>query len=227
MDLERCPKCGNRWVAGLEKCMGCGFVPIGAGLKAAPRKKRRIGKYVEPGSARSLFTFVLVGLLVFAGYRYQPWNDDWEMVHALLGNPRHHSLIGEWEVVRTFKINKDKPPVLSQAGVKTGTLNFSKKGDVKMVFKPQGEKATANGMFVVDGTMVAVNRVQSGSASLALPSAMKMKLAWSGPNQLIASVGSEALYMRRLGNSNPLLKLMKARSGAQSGVKEQQGETGD
>ena len=184
MDLERCPKCGNKWVGGFEKCMECGFVPIGAGLKNAPKKKKkRNGKYVEPGSARGLLVFVLLGLIGFGCFRYQPWNDDWEMVRAMFGQGRHHDLVGEWEIVRTYKINKDKPAVLGAPGVKPGTMNFSKKGSVKMVFKAQGEKAVADGRFVVDGQLVAVNAVKSGSALLALPSSMKMKLAWSGPNQ--------------------------------------------
>ena len=232
MDLERCAKCGNRWIAGHEKCMECGFVPIGAGLKSAPKKKRRYGRYVEPGSSRGFLSLILLGLVGFGCYRYQPWNDDWEMVRAMLGQGRHHSLVGEWEVVRTFKINKDKPPVLTQAGMKSGTLNFSKKGTVKLVFNPQGEKAVANGRYVVDGSLVAVNSVKSDSGVAALPPAMKMKLAWSGPNQLIASVGSEALYMRRLGDGNPLLRMMKGGAESNGGaltaaVKSGLGESGN
>ncbi len=218
MDLERCPKCGNRWIAGHEKCMECHFVPIGAGLQNAPKKKkRRSGKYVEPGSARGLLSITLIGLLAFAGYKYQPWNDDWEMVRAMMGNGRHHSLIGDWEVVKTLKINQDKPPVLTQSGIQKGTINFSKKGSVKMIFKGNGSSATANGKYVVSGPLVAMNSVTSGSVS-GLPSAMRMRLAWSGPNQLIASVGSEAVYMRRLGDSNPLLRLIKGGVRGEKGI---------
>jgi hypothetical protein len=210
MDLERCPKCGNRWVAGYERCIECGFVPIGAGLKNAPKKKKKkAGKYVEPGSSRGLLTIVFLGLSVFACYRYQPWKDDWEMIRAMVGKGRHHSIVGEWQIVKTLKLNKDKPSVLSQPAIQSGTLNFSKKGSVKMVFQTQGTKTTANGKYVVEGQLLAMNGVQSGSTLLGLPPSMRMKLAWSGPNQMIASVGSEAVYMRRLGDTNPLLRLIK------------------
>jgi hypothetical protein len=132
------------------------------------------------------------------------------MIRAMVGQGRHHSIVGEWEIMKTLKLNKDKPAVLAQPAIKAGTINFSKKGAVKMVFKTDGTSATANGKYEVQGQLLAMNGVKSASALLGLPPSMKMKLAWSGPNQMIASVGSEAVYMRRTGDANPLLRLIKA-----------------
>lgn len=219
MDLERCPKCGNRWIAGHEKCIECGYAAIGAGLKNAPkRKKKRAGRYVEPGSMRGLLGFILLGGIGFGCFKYQPWEDDWEMVRAWMGQGRHHSIVGEWEILRALRVNKEKPVVLAQAGIKQGTINFSKAGDVKLILNPSGEKATASGRYVVSGELVAVNSVKSSTDGLGIPTSMKMMLAWNGPDDLIASVGGEALYMRRLDPKATLTNMMKlGLSGGKSG----------
>jgi hypothetical protein len=210
MDLERCPKCGNAWIAGIEKCRQCGFVPIGAGLKNAPKqKKRKAGKYVEPGSARGLLTTIFVGLLAFGCYRYKPWADDWEMVRVMLGQGRRHSIVGEWEIVKTLTVEKGKPAVLSQSNIRSGSINFSKQGDVKMVFQTPGVDAVAKGRYVVSGQLVAMNAMRSDEALAGIPSSMRMQLSWTGPDQVLASMGGEVVYMRRRDTKNPLVSLMK------------------
>ena len=210
MDLERCPKCGRKWVAGLERCTECGYQAIGAGLKNAPKKKKKkAGKYVEPGNSRGILLLALIGGLAFGCYKYRPWEDDWELVRTWFGKGRHHSVVGEWEIVKTLRLKKDKPPILGQANIQTGMLNFSKAGGVKMVFNGQAGKATANGKYVVDGILVAMNGVTSSSEIVGLPKTMQMKLAWTGPDQVIASVGDEAVYLRRHTQQNGLVKLMK------------------
>jgi hypothetical protein len=160
----------------------------------------------------------LVGAIGFGSYRYQPWADDWELVRGWFGQGRHHSIVGEWEILRALRFKSDKPAVLAQAGVKQGTFNFSKDGDVKLVLNPSGSKTTAKGRYVVSGLLVAVNSVKSTSSDLNIPTSMKMSLAWNGPDDLIASVGGEALYMRRVDSKSTLANMMKlGLSGGKSG----------
>jgi hypothetical protein len=210
MDLERCPKCGNRWVAGYERCMECGFVPIGAGLKNAPKKKKKkAGKYVEPGSSRGFLLTCLLGLLAWGTYHYKPWEDDWELVRAMFGKGRRHSIVGDWKVTRTRTLSKDKPGVLSQPGLKPGLMQFSKQGSVKMIFSAAGAKTVASGQYVVDGQRLAMNGVKSPSSTFGLPKHLQMSLGWNGPDEVVAMLGTEAVWLSRTNKKGGIMDLMK------------------
>ncbi len=210
MDLACCPKCGAEWRGG-EMCRQCGFVPIGAGLHKLPKKKKKKhGRYVEPGSARGLIFFIFLGLIAFGSWKTQPWNDDWEMVRAMFGQGRRHSLVGQWEMVKTIAVKKDAPPILVQKGARTGTLDFSKKGAVKIVFADKSGKRVAHGKYVVGGQLVSMSQIQSDSAEMGVPQRVKMQLAWTGPNTVVASCGgTEAIYLRRRNAGHPVASLLR------------------
>lgn len=210
MDLDHCPRCGSKWSGG-DFCPNCKFVPIGAGLKHVPKKKKRKAKYVEPGSSRGLFSFVLVGLLGFGAYRYQPWKDDWEIVRAMFGKGRHHSLVGEWEVVKTVAVAKQQGFV-ARDSVQKGMMKFSDKGLVTMNLVHSESETDASGMYKVDGITVAMEGLRStGDASDPIPTSVNMNLAWVGNDNVIAMDKTEAIYLHRrktTGNGS-LLKFMQ------------------
>lgn len=219
MDLERCPKCGDAWMGG-EKCRKCGFVPIGAGLDKLPKKKKkRARRYVEPGSARGLLTFAVLGLGGYACFAYQPWRDDWELVRALFGQGRHHSVEGDWEIVKTLEFKKGKSVIASTKPSK-GTLKFTKDGSVKIDLQRGQRKTAGQGKYLVAGHLLAMNGLKASASEVGpLPTSLKMNLAWTGPNTLVASCnGAEAIYLRRHSKGNPLVRLM------QMGLKPQKGE---
>lgn len=209
MDLVTCPKCGNDWQGG-EKCLKCGFVPIGAGLDKMKKKKRkRRARYVEPGSWRGFLTtgtFVGIGVFCFA---YKPWQDDWEMMRALFGQGRHHSVVGEWEIVKTVALDKQKA-ILASNQVRKGTLSFSEKGQVKMSFQSAAAKTSAQGDYHVSGVQVALNKISTSETGAGqLPTSMTMQLAWTGPDTVVAACnGAEALYLRRRNKGNSLVKMI-------------------
>lgn len=209
MDLQRCPKCGKDWSNGAQKCYGCGFVPIGVGLDKVKKKKKRVGKYVEPGSFRGVMTYgMLIGIVVFAGVK-RPWEDDWEFVRALFGQGRHHSVVGEWEIVKTVAINKSKA-VLANQKVNKGTLNFTDKGQLKFNLQSGKASTDATGSYKVAGTLVAINQISCGEGGgVMMPNNMNMRLAWTGPDTVVASCNeSEALYLRRHNKGNALVNLI-------------------
>jgi hypothetical protein len=208
MDLIKCPKCGARWPGG-ERCVDCGFVAIGAGLKGVPKKKKRKARYVEPGSSKGLLLTIFLGAGVYASYAYQPWQDDWEPVRALMGQGRRHSLVGEWEIVKTVQTSQGAP-LLPLEGVKNGVLSFDKDGDIRMIFESQQGEATAKGKYVVSGQLVTLNGLSSESQSFTVPPNLLMQLAWTGPDRVVAACGkSEALYLRKRDDQHPLVQIMK------------------
>jgi len=211
MDLERCPKCGSDWQGG-DICRKCRFVPIGAGLDKLPKKKKRKARrYVEPGSSRGLLLTLFLGLSAYGTYAYQPWKDDWELVRAMFGQGRHHSLDGEWEIVRTLVVGKASKPVLANLRVSKGALGFSKKGTVKWTLERGTAKTVGLGNFAVAGRDVAITGLKvSPALAGTLPSAVKLSLAWMGPDSLVATTGGgEAIYLRRRKKSNGLVRMMR------------------
>jgi len=189
-------------------------VPIGAGLDKLPKKKKRRAKrYVEPGSSRGLLTFVFLGLVGFGSWKYQPWKDDWDLVRGWFGQGKHHSLIGEWEVVKTVAVKQDQAWV-AQENIQRGTVKFSDKGSVKIdLFHPQSE-TVANGKFKQDGVKVAMRDLRtSGEAGTSIPTVIDMRLAWTGENTVVAMDKSQAIYLKRKKKSGGgLLSFMQFRA---------------
>jgi hypothetical protein len=208
MDLDRCPRCGSKWMGG-EFCPNCKFVPIGAGLKNSKKKKKKVRRYVEPGSSRGLLTVIFLGLVGYGCFKYQPWKDDWEMVRAVFGQGRHHSLVGEWEVVKTVAA-KNQQGMVARDNVEKGIVKFSDKGGVKMdLMHPQSE-TLASGMYKVDGTKVAMRDLRTtGDSSDPIPTVINMNLAWTGKDNVIAMDKTEAIYLRRHKSGNPLTTFMQ------------------
>ena len=202
MDLERCPRCGGEWDGG-DICPNCKFVPIGVGLKktdaqsTAKAKKKKYKKYVEPGSANGLLSIVLFGLLGFGAYRYQPWQDDWEMVRSLFGQGRHHSIVGDWEVVKTLAVSR-QDRIIARDNVQKGSFTFSKDGAVNIDLVNEESQTTATGTYLVDGTMVALRELQvSGESSEAIPKNVSFNLAWTSSDDVVAMDKTEAIFLHR------------------------------
>lgn len=191
-------------------CRNCRFVPIGAGLDKLPKKKkRRARRYVEPGSAMPLLTWGFIGLVGFGCYQYKPWQDDWELVRSLLGQGRRHNLVGEWEVTKTLTIKKSKANLFGSKLVQRGTFKFTKQGKVSVELVRAQGKMSGSGQYVVSGQTVALRSLQSQTANSQIPPSLKLKLSWSGPDNVIATNGSEAIYLHRRPKGSPVANLMQ------------------
>jgi hypothetical protein len=208
MDLERCPRCGSKWMGG-EFCPNCKFIPIGAGLKPGQKKKKRKNRYVEPGSSRGFLTFIFLVLVGIGAFKYQPWKDDWEFVRALFGKGRHHSLVGEWEVVKTITINKQQGMV-ARDNVEKGSFTFTPKGSVNIDLMHPQSQTTAAGKYEVEGTIVALRDLRTtGDSSEDIKTVINMNLAWSGNDNVIAMDKTEAIYLKRRKTGSPLSTFMQ------------------
>jgi hypothetical protein len=210
MDLERCPRCGALWGGG-SSCGQCRYIAIGAGLQNLPKKKKKKkAKYVEPGSSRGFLTFVLFAGVGLFCWTAQPWKDDWEMVRAWFGTGRHHSLVGDWDVVQTMTIKKGGQELLANKKVDKSTFKFQKNGHVELDFGADDGFETAKGNYEQNGVLVAMKNMHSESGDLDLPQQLKLKLSWTGPDKLIASyAGSEAIYLRRRDKGNPITNFLR------------------
>jgi hypothetical protein len=201
MDLDRCPRCGGEWDGG-DICPNCQFVPIGVGLNKpekgrTAKKKKKYKRYVEPGSANGLLSIVLFGLLGFSAYKYQPWQDDWEMVRSLFGQGRHHSIVGEWEVVKTLAVSK-QDRIIARQNVQKGSFNFSRDGGVKIELLNEESQTSAAGTYLVDGTQIALRGLQvTGETSDAIPQNVSFNLAWTSSDDVVAMDKTEAIFLHR------------------------------
>jgi len=194
---------------GGEFCPNCKFVPIGAGLKPGQKKKKKKHRYVEPGSSRGFLLFIFIGLVAFGSLRYQPWKDDWELVRALFGKGRHHSLVGEWEVVKTIAINKQQGMV-ARDNVEKGSFKFTPKGSVSFDLMHPQSQTSASGKYEVEGTLIALKDLRTtGDTSEDIKSVINMNLAWSGNDNVIAMDKTEAIYLKRRKTGSSLSKFMQ------------------
>ena len=209
MDLDRCPKCGLPWTGG-DYCPSCKFVPIGVGLDKLPKKKKkRHRKYVEPGSSRGFLTFIFCGLTAFGCYKYQPWTDDWEMVRALFGQGKHHSLVGHWQVVKAIAVKSDKAWVAKNK-IQKGTLDFTAKGNVKIDLINDESETIASGKYEQKGVKVAMRDVTTtGDIGDSVPRIIDMNLAWTGNDLVVAMDKSQAIYLKRKKTGGSILTFMQ------------------
>ncbi len=209
MDLDRCPKCGLPWSGG-DFCSACQFVPIGVGLDKIPKKKKRKNRrYVEPGSSRGLLTVIFLGLSTFGCIKYQPWKDDWELVKGLMGQGKHHSLVGEWQVTKTVTVKQDQAWV-GRDSVKKATVNFTEKGGVKINLFRDEAQVVADGKYEQKGIKVAMRDVRStGDATNSIPTVIDMNLAWQDNDTVIVMDKSQAIYLHRKKSKNSLLTFMQ------------------
>ena len=131
------------------------------------------------------------------------------MVRAMFGKGRHHSIVGEWEVVKTLAVNKQQGMV-ARDNVEKGTVKFSKAGTVTLnLIHPQSE-TTATGQYKVDGISVAMQDLRStGDTVEDIPRVINMNLAWTGNDNVIAMDKTEAIYLRRHKTGNPLTRFMQ------------------
>ena len=223
MDLDRFPRCGGEWVRGAEKCPFCQFVPIGAGLKAPTaaeekKKKKKYRRYAEPGSSKGFLSLIFLGLIGYGAVRYQPWQDDWEMIRSLFGQGRHHSLVGNWEVVKTVA-SEGEQGLVARDNVKKGLIEFSDKGKVTFsLVHPQSE-TKASGTYLVSGTQLAFKGLEgSGDGADQFPASLNMSLAWTGADDVVAMDKTEAIYLHRKKSNVSLSTFM------QVGLKKKGGE---
>ncbi|MDR3692686.1 MAG: hypothetical protein P4L46_25120 [Fimbriimonas sp.] len=209
MDLDRCPKCGLPWSGG-DFCASCKFVPIGAGLDKLPKKKKKKNRrYVEPGNSRGLLGVIFIGLSAFGCYKYKPWSDDWELVRALFGQGKHHSLVGEWQVTKAIVVKQDKSWV-ANAKIQKSTVKFSDKGNVKIDLIHDESETVASGQYEQKGIRVAMKDVRtSGTGGDTVPSVIEMNLAWQGNDSVVAMDKAQAIYLKRKKSGNSLLSFMQ------------------
>lgn len=175
-------------------------------MENLPKKPKRKKKaYVEPGSSAGWLMFVFAAVTGFGLYTYQPWENDWELVRNWLGQSRHHPIVGEWEIRKSVVTSPENAPIIADKG----KLVFNDGGRVEINLEKDQNKTDAHGLYVVQGTRLAVNGLSS-TGSNALPTNLKMQLTWDGPNALIATVNNgETLHLARHSRAAGLLTMLR------------------
>lgn len=195
------------WGGG-ERCQLCGFVPIGAGLRGEPKRRRRKGRYREPGALTPWLTgALLIGTGIF-GFQVRPWEDDWEFFRALVGQGRIHNIEGRWEAVRTLRTAKGEKGPIAKTGAKKFAAVFSKNGKVTLLFHSGSGELEATGRYTRDKLKVIITGLKGNSSNL--PKALTLDLSWNGPKLAVATTGKmEKLFLRKRDKGNSWVAMMK------------------
>jgi len=199
MDLGTCPKCATNWIDGDERCRACGYTAIGAGLSRLPkRKKKKVKAYVEPGGSMPMLSFTLVISLLWGGYYYKPWSEDWDLVRSLFGAGRHHSLKGEWELTETVRAQGLQRNLFTQQQIASGSMSFDGDETVKVAVTNAFGTISAKGHYTVDGTKVVItNLTPTSETSTPVPKELHLDIAWTGPDDFAAALAPDDLMLMR------------------------------
>lgn len=196
MDLEKCPRCGAKWPGG-DFCGSCGFVPIGAGIKNDKKKRKRRGKYVEPGSMRGSLAILFVGIIGIGAWVYKPWREDWALVRYWLGQGHIHNVAGEWDIVKAVSLKRGQSTLIAQRAA-GGYFKFADKGKMKLTLRTANEDVSGEGLYKANGRNVSVVNLRTKDGVAKLPTTMNLALSWQNPDTVVASVSpNEVVYLRR------------------------------
>ncbi|MCW5942350.1 MAG: hypothetical protein KIS66_08970 [Fimbriimonadaceae bacterium] len=203
LDLDRCPKCGKAWLPGAEFCAACAYIPIGAGLKAKKKKKRKVRPYREPGSSRGFLLFVLVTCLGYAAFANRVWEDGFRPVRELISGPIGRDVTGRWTVVKSVSNYAGNPDVLSGPEVEQLVVEFLSGNRIELRQIGTRLNRVASGHYRLDGKTVLVEDLVFDPADAGAPSALSLVCTWSGNDGLVVTVNSnETLYMSRTARAN-------------------------
>ncbi len=217
MDLSQCPRCHTRWSGG-DFCGSCGFVPIGAGLKGQAKKKKKKGRYVEPGSGRGSLIFILLVGIGGGAFYYKPWQEDWALVRYWMGQGHIHSVKGQWNIVKATALRPDAQTIFANK-IGAGSLKFDDKNGVKFELGTTLDKVDVNAVYVVNGRSVFISKMSSESGTNPLPGSIHLDLTWQGPDTIVASVSKDELvYLQRRPEKSGLARMLQFRVKPDSNV---------
>jgi len=209
VDLGRCPKCGDSWARGAEKCRKCGYTAIGAGLAKLPKRKRiPAPKYEEPGAWTPFLAFTF-GFLALAYTAYaQPWKDGFTKLKAQLGITSEPGIVGEWEVSRIIY----PPTPESTMGIREETIkglfSFAKNETFKANILVRPSPVKAEGKYKLLAGKLAVRSV-SAMPSNSFPTDVDCTVNFVTEDQVVATFpNSTALFMNRTRGIENAAKVM-------------------
>lgn len=206
VDLGKCPRCGTEWVVGAEICGTCGFVPIGAGLKAAPKEPETVAAPapkrfdihdVHPSSTG--YVLLLIAFLTLAfGVELRPWKNGWEGLRIAFGDVSSSEAIGRWIISRSVTLDAQGLPGEQRLPL-SGEIVLRSNARASVILQRGGVRARAEGRFTQHGQTVEIDdlRMTIGDRDM-IPSKFTLELTWQDASNVIAEVDSrEVLYLRR------------------------------
>ena len=211
VDLEKCPKCGKAWSGG-EFCSDCGFVPVGAFLKAQPKKKKKKHrKYREPGGSTGFLSLVFLACLGYVAVANKVWSNNFQPIRELIQGPQPGNLRGTWTVVQSV-IPADGRSEFARESTRTMTFRFEDDGKVAIDIRGELEATKASGTYRVEAQNLVLEALTfDPPGTQVYPDTASVLLSWSGPDALIATVGnSETLYLRRDAKADQPMQRLKA-----------------
>lgn len=196
------------WPAGSERCRSCGYVAIGAGLGKLPKKKkRRAGKYREPGSSTPFLSCALVVALGYYGFAYRPWENNFERIRTLFGGEPSLHVEGDYEVLKMVQVGQEKTAVAPENMTK-GVFSFKKDGKAEfdLVNGSTPWKATAH--YVQDDHTVTLSDFKT-DPECAMPASMRIQFANVGQDTMLGYIDrTTVVHLRKLSGSDKLTKVL-------------------
>jgi hypothetical protein len=178
--------------------MQCGYLAVGAGVKAPPKKKYKKGRYREPGSATPFLAFLLVlAVLGWAGVE-QPWRNAFESVRVAFGAEPSRSVEGRWEVLKLVAVDPVSKRELGSTSMATGSLAFDKDRRAQIRLLQGGTNFAINGAYEVNGYSLTLREL-SANPQMQLPPAIDSRLSWLNQDAVVLAMNTNAaLYLRRM-----------------------------
>lgn len=209
VDLGKCPRCGQDWSPGDELCPHCGFVPIGAGLKAQaksaeiqadPARQRAIeldlGFQREPGSRPGLILTAILLILMSIAYDQKVWTNDWEPIRILAGAPPSPNIVGDWGITASEQL--DREGIDAKVQGLTGDFVFGQNGAARVHLYRGFDEMEATGQFSQRGTTVILYHLEGTNGGTSLPESVTLNIVWRNGSQMQMDIqGQERVSLQR------------------------------
>lgn len=152
--------------------------------------------YREPGRIYGWAIFVL-GLAAIACIQHRPWENNWEDVRVMFGQPRTRDATGNWEVVQSI-VADPTAFRLVPAKTRSATIHFLPGEQFRSEMTGKDSILIISGVFRQRGANVALTSLRPNGQGSKIPPQLVMKLSWTSPNDIVASIGKQTLYLHRL-----------------------------
>ena len=208
MDLGKCPRCGEAWPTGDEICRKCGFIPIGAGLRAqtveaeADEKARYrtieldLGLEREPGSRPGLILSALLLIFVSVAYDQKIWVNQWQPLKVLMGAPKPPDIVGDWAIVSSEQL--DKEGIAAKVQGLSGDFQFGKNGAARIHLYRSFDEMQATAQYSQNGSMIHLDHLEGNNGPSELPDQVDLSLGWRKGDQMQIDIqGQERVTLQR------------------------------
>lgn len=176
MNLEKCPRCGARWTGG-GHCISCGYVPIGANIKAQNKKSRPKRRWADPTGTPFWIWIVLLGGAAWGASKLGLVDKAVGAVGEMRAEmDRKPPVQGTYRIVSSAPAKKGATPILFDKKIQAGSVALDKEGHMKFRLNGETSQNVMLSKYEWNGKQFLLRDIRLGSADSPAPASADMRM---------------------------------------------------